>query len=140
MPIRYLLAGEQPKAGHYSENSQILRNKYNRHLVKNLYMGFYNCLVILVQTTMNLNAEYSVIFDRVYIHFDDKRLTMVLAAPVKPLGIKFRRENHSEHKDRKIKRVCQGVFLIFVVIPRFLHPFNYPAIISPSPIKFRRWK
>jgi hypothetical protein len=39
---------------------------------------------------VNLNAEYSVKFDRVYIHFDDKRMTMVLAAPLKPQGIEVR--------------------------------------------------
>jgi hypothetical protein len=31
-------------------NPKIWGNKYNRHLVKILYMGFYNCLVIGVQT------------------------------------------------------------------------------------------
>jgi len=34
----------------HSENSQILRNKDNRHLVKVLYLGVFTVLVILVQT------------------------------------------------------------------------------------------
>jgi hypothetical protein len=37
-------------------------------------------------------------------------MTMVLAAPLKPQGIKFRHENHSGYKYRKILRSWQGAF------------------------------
>jgi hypothetical protein len=48
-------------------------------------------------------------------------MTVVLAAPVRPQGIKFRRENHSRGKYRKKLYGCQAVFLIF------------PFVYSPLP-------
>jgi hypothetical protein len=52
-------------------------------------------------------------FLSLYNYLYDKRMTMVLAAPLVPQGIKFRRENHNADKCRKFLWVCQAVFLIF---------------------------
>jgi hypothetical protein len=63
----------------------------NPDKVKILYMGFYNCLVILVQTIGML------FYDKGQIVFCDVRLALS-ATPPRPSGVRFRHESHNGDK------------------------------------------
>jgi len=75
-------------------------------------MGFYNSLVIGVQTKKAKKAKKKQICPlksrKIYIRFDDKSMTMLNALPSRPQGIKFKYETHNAHKYRKFQRPCRA--------------------------------